>query len=250
MSALVFMCFDKKDETLMPIFSFDTNQSRLKTEDWIDPDEIVENLVKLPDDIKNSERAKMCKLTGKQRQEMFASMIKLLVTIMKVVSFNIIVASIIPADKFQLDRGFRRQLPYFVGKNKVDDVFKVWDILIETNNSTWPTIMNANFPLEWYNGDQMSAFDKKTARDGIHFRVGPARLFQFRQNCDNFDESWKVKVNGTVEDWRSVSPLARPWLHHKSAKVPLDWYARIDKPIGMDLKIDYFKARAQGLCFV
>ena len=113
----------------MPIFKFDTRQVKLWTDDQMDPDKVLDNLIK--DEIRDSEKAKMCKLTGKQRQEMYTSMMKLVVTVMKVVLFNIIVSSIIPEDKYYLDRGFRRQLPYFINDNQVNDTFKKWNVLIK-----------------------------------------------------------------------------------------------------------------------
>ena len=53
-------------------------------------DDVINNLIKLPDEVKNSEKAKMCKLTGRQRQEMLVSMLKLITTVVKVISFNLI----------------------------------------------------------------------------------------------------------------------------------------------------------------
>ena len=110
----------------------------------------------------------------------------------------------------------------------MNDIFKVWNILIKAQATDWPTIPSVNLPLEWYNNDKVSAFDKKTARDGIHFRVGPARLFQFRSTCDNFDDTWKIKINGTPETWRDESPLSAPWIYRESVKIPLDWYPLVN----------------------
>ena len=51
-------------------------------------DDVINNLIKLPDEVRNSEKAKMCKLTGKQRQDMLVSMLRLVTTVVKVLAFN------------------------------------------------------------------------------------------------------------------------------------------------------------------
>ena len=71
--------------------------------------------------------------------------------------------------------------------------------------------------LETYqNGDLISAFDQKMASDFVHFRVGPARLFQFRSECENFKilnenqtESWLEKLDYEPMEWQIDSPLLR-----------------------------------------
>ena len=94
--------------------------------------------------------------------------------------------------------GFRRRADYFglySDPNEiVDTIDEIWDILNANPNqvptSNRRTLSEINFPTNYANGEKLSAFDRKMSSDYVHFRVGPARLFQFRNNCSNYKNSW------------------------------------------------------------
>ena len=91
-TALVFLFCPQFKQQSPSVFIHDKKHSELKEFDEEKPevDEVINNLIKLPDEVKNSEKAKICKLTGKQRQDMIVSMLKLITTVVKVISFNVI----------------------------------------------------------------------------------------------------------------------------------------------------------------
>lgn len=94
--------------------------------------------------------------------------------------------------------GFRKKADYFglySDPNEiVDTIDGIWGILNANPNhvptSNRRTLSEINFPTNYANGEKLSAFDRKMSSDYVHFRVGPARLFQFRNNCSNFENSW------------------------------------------------------------
>ena len=70
--------------------------------------------------------------------------------------------------------------------------------------------------------------------DLIHFRVGPARLYQFRkvsnfEKCPNFNFTWSdpdpksFNSSYTVPSWQLKSPLYQPWLFDNQTQYPTDW---------------------------
>ena len=169
----VFICCPSKIQYYPNVFALTKHHEPAK----VDPDILLKNLIKLPEDVKNSDEARMAKISGRQQQEMITSVWKLFVTVIKVAAFNVIVQSIIPNEKYLLDQGFRRQTNYFDKDNQVNDIYKIWSVLLdnEEQTSSWSKIPKMNFPLVNYNNATLSAFEKQTASDRIHFRVGPSR---------------------------------------------------------------------------
>ena len=94
-----------------------------------------------------------------------------------------------------------------------------------------------NFPQHHVNGNNLSAFEKQTASDLIHFRVGPSRyqtstlacltffrLFQFRRGiCTNYNTTWKSTMTEEPKHWQRDSPLLRPWYHEPDLEYPKDF---------------------------
>ena len=91
-SAVLFLFCPTLKHQPPSVFVHDKKHAELKkaAESLPEMDDVINNLIKLPDDVKNSETAKMCKLTGKQRQDMMVTMLKLITTVVKVISFNLI----------------------------------------------------------------------------------------------------------------------------------------------------------------
>lgn len=175
-----FLCCPSKINFYSSVFKLKPSSYLHKIK--ADPDMLIKNLIRLPEAVASSEEARMAKISGRQQQEMMASVWKLTVTVVKVVAFNVIVQSIIPNDKYLLDQGFRRQTEYFNKHKQVDDIFKIWSVLLDTGDSQWPKIPTMNFPVEHYNDEKLSAFEKQTAKDMIHFRVGPSRLVTYEKS--------------------------------------------------------------------
>lgn len=124
--------------------------------------------------------------------------------------------------------GFRKKADYFglySDPNEiVDTIDEIWDILNANPNhvptSNRRTLSEINFPTNYANGEKLSAFDRKMSSDYVHFRVGPARLFQFRNNCSNFKNSWDEgsffrsysnfnECKGLLSQWiiRTLAPI-------------------------------------------
>ena len=59
----------------------------------------------------------------------------------------------------------------------------------------------------------------------VHFRVGPARLFQFRDECNFYNNSWNEQ-EVEPEAWKFQSPLMRPWFHNNNTRYPDDWISK------------------------
>lgn len=91
-TALVYLLCPSMQQRSPSVFVHDKKMAELKNvaEELPEVDDVINNLIKLPDEIKNSEKAKMCKLTGKQRQDMVVSVLRLITTVIKVISFNLI----------------------------------------------------------------------------------------------------------------------------------------------------------------
>ena len=91
-SAVIFLFCPALKHEPPSVYFHDKKHAELKKSGEIvaEMDDVINSLIKLPDDVKNSEKAKMCKLTGKQRQDMMISMLKLITTVVKVISFNLI----------------------------------------------------------------------------------------------------------------------------------------------------------------
>ena len=84
--------------------------------------------------------------------------------------------------KYLIDHSYRKRANFFDDDANVDQISKIWDIFrTQSNYSKWTKLSEINFPTNYANGDRISAFDRMMASDLVHFRVGPARLFQFRK---------------------------------------------------------------------
>ena len=77
-----------------------------------------------------------------------------------------------------------------------------------------------SFPYAKYNASVLG--DLNFGNDMANFRVGPARLFQFRQTCGNFKPKWKKTNSESVTKVDLESPLFSPWLE-SAAAIPGDW---------------------------
>ena len=78
------------------------------------------------------------------------------------------------------------------------------------------------------NKDKRSHQEKQYAADKVNYRLGPARLYQFRENCGDFPVGWGNLLpniseleHKTLED----SPLKQAWIQAPKSKtyVPDDW---------------------------
>ena len=197
------------------------------------PEYVFENLIKLPEEIKDSKDSKIAMLTGQQQRDLLMSSWKVFSTMCLVFAFYFIVHSIIPHSKYTLDHGFRKRMPYFTDEyNQIDEIPEIWNILLGGDIDV-ETIPQINFPTNYANGDRLSAFDRLKASDYIHFRVGPARLYQFRKEsgngteneCRHHDLNWSNEsiLNQNPERWQWESPLYQPWLYSNETKYPGDW---------------------------
>ena len=136
--------------------------------------------------------------------------------------------------RYNIDLGFRKKADYFGlysdPNDVVDTIDEIWDILNASPNhdpaSNRRTLSEINFPTNYANGEKLSAFDRKMSSDYVHFRVGPARLFQFRSNCSNFKNSWDEVKNETIADWELESPILAPWFYNNETTYPGDWFPR------------------------
>ena len=78
------------------------------------------------------------------------------------------------------------------------------------------------------NKDKRSHQEKQYAADTVNYRLGPARLYQFRENCGDYPVGWGNRLpnisdleHKTLED----SPLKQAWIQAPKSKtyVPDDW---------------------------
>ena len=95
------------------------------------------------------------------------------------------------------------------------------------NHDTWKTLSDINFPTKWANGDRMSAFDRKMSADLVNFRVGPSRMFQFRDKKLNFQQSWNEIKDDEIKPWEKDSPLKSPWFYNSETFIPDDWIPKV-----------------------
>ena len=82
-----------------------------------------------------------------------------------------------------------------------------------------------SFPFAKYNASLLS--DLNFGNDMANYRVGPARLFQFRENCGLFKPKWKKINSESVSKVYLDSPLFSPWLQ-STAAIPDDWESDSD----------------------
>ena len=70
-------------------------------------------------------------MESSQRQDLIASIWKVIIAIGVVVVFDVIVFSIVPRQKYLVDFGFRTRANYFDFEQdeKVDNIFEIWEIL-------------------------------------------------------------------------------------------------------------------------
>ena len=95
------------------------------------------------------------------------------------------------------------------------------------NHDTWKTLSDINFPTQWANGDKMSAFDRKMSADLVNFRVGPSRMFQFRETKLNYQQSWNEIKYDEIKPWEKDSPLKSPWFYNSETFIPDDWIPKV-----------------------
>ena len=95
------------------------------------------------------------------------------------------------------------------------------------NHDTWKTLSDINFPTQWANGDKMSAFDRKMSADLVNFRVGPSRMFQFRETKRNYQQSWNEIKYDEIRPWEKDSPLKSPWFYNSETFIPDDWIPKV-----------------------
>lgn len=94
---------------------------------------------------------------------------------------------------------------------------------LEQDDGIWTffnsSVIKLNFPADRDDGGLLSPTERKFAADSVNFRVGPARLFQFREKCQNYTPGWLVR-NKTVPEYEFESPLLKPWLGNKNGAAP------------------------------
>ena len=94
-SSILFMFCPKYRKTYSTVFRWEPDQALKEST----PEMKLRNIVRLPQEIRDSPDSRVARLTGKQQQEMYISAWKLIMTLVVVVSFNQIVNSIIPQEK-------------------------------------------------------------------------------------------------------------------------------------------------------
>mgnify|MGYP006944970298 CR=1 FL=1 len=129
--------------------------------------------------------------------------------VMAAVSAFILSESIAPNQKYVLDRSFRQRIR--AGSNW--KVKEIWD-LIQAD------VVNVNFRKN--NRYEIVSFQQEQyGNDRTSFRIGPAKLLQFREMCEDFEKGWK-KRNESVPKYQFESPLHIPWLL-ADTKLAEDW---------------------------
>lgn len=149
--------------------------------------------------------------------------LKVSLTIIVTASYCIISESILPKEKYFGERNFRIRLP----EDTLWTIPAIWNLL--TNQLT-----EINFRREG-KFEKLSENDELYGHDRINFRLGPARIFQFREVCGNFRENWKNLTEAPAA-YEFDSPLARPWFVDNSTTVP-----------GNELKIEAYRSNIQIL---
>jgi len=143
--------------------------------------------------------------------------------------------SVIPSQKYLLDHGFRTK----INLSSQNNIQKIWKVLLKNETDGEYPIPRINFPTTYANGEKISAADRKFSSDLIHFRVGPARLYQFRKEtnskCNNFELNWDQlhpnSINSTnlIPEWQNKSPFYQPWLYNNKTEYPGDWEPKTKK---------------------
>ena len=80
----------------------------------------------------------------------------------------------------------------------------------------------------------MSAFDRKMSADLVNFRVGPSRMFQFREKKLNFQQSRNKIKYDEIKLWEQESPLKSPWFYNSKTIIPDDWIPKVVNSIGLN----------------
>ena len=94
-SSILFLFCPKHRKTYSSVFRWEHDQSLKEST----PEVKLQNIVRLPHEIRDSPDSRVARLTGKQQQEMYVSVWKLIITLVVVIAFNQIVDSIIPQEK-------------------------------------------------------------------------------------------------------------------------------------------------------
>ena len=85
----------------------------------------------------------------------------------------------------------------------------------------------------------MSAFDRKMSADLVNFRVGPSRMFQFRETKSNFKQSWNEVKYDEIKPWEQDSPLKSPWFYNPETFIPDDWIPKVIRALRTVLSRDH-----------
>lgn len=178
------------------------------------PLQALDNIVRLPNDIKQRDDNKVAKVARRQRHEMKKTIQFTLGTILMTTCYFIISQTILPSEKYWIGLTYREQLPV----DKMVEVSGIWSFIDEY-------IVNMNFPSDHDNGEPLSSTERKMSGDNVNFRVGPARLFQLRHVCDYYASEWVVKNKSNIAAVEYESPLRQPWFVLDHSNIPRDWRA-------------------------
>ena len=153
----------------------------------------------------------------------FLALFQICVTICFAASYFILSLSIVPTQKYLLDRNIRQRFSHY---DSLQSIPSVWKIL-ESD------LINFNFRDENLY-ESVSSNEAKFTSDRMNFRIGPARLYQFRKSCQYFDPFWQLRNGSSIAPYEFESPLSTPWFFNNQTLIPRDW-------IPSTIKIENFR---------
>ena len=136
---------------------------------------------------------------------------KIVFTVSFTLANYVLSGSMVPKDKYFVDLNFRQRMP----SDNLWTVNELWKLLTED-------ISQINFRLNTPD-TQLTAKDRLHSSDRVNFRLGPARVFQFRRSCCFHRANWKDRNISTIQPYEYESPLIIPWFVNNDTEIPGDW---------------------------
>ena len=177
-----------------------------------------------PVDERTASQNQVARDKWKQRTALQKTLVDIFAYILNVISLMIISSQMFPGGmgtsiKYWTDWTLRRPLDL----ESVATVTDTWEAI------RFKILDNVHAQEFHYDGETRRTFaEKQFAADMSNFRLGPARFYQFRTECDDFDRGWKNIITDMTEKERNEfqeSPLKAPWLRSNKTSVPSDWYS-------------------------
>ena len=159
----------------------------------------------LQDDIPGDAREKRI-----QKGASYLALYRIVFVAVATISCFILSESIVSNQKYFLDYSYRRRIR--TGHNW--KVMEIWDLIRSD-------VANVNFRRDGQN-EIISNTMEQYGTDRTSFRIGPAKLVQYREKCESYKKGWKGWTNESIPEYYIESPLDSPWLLSDSI-IPLDW---------------------------